>query len=182
LLFHQELGHCLVPQLLLLLVQQLHLVTPQLRSIFLHSPAGNTVLQVLSEMSSDIAVQKGEVLVLYRIEPLGAAGLLELLQTDGDMQGQWGYNTTNARTLLVQQLLLPGLLLQPKPQLQAPWRPRTAGTSSSSTSCSRSRSSSTGVAQRATSSTGPLVSFVVGCYGSRVGVGSGGLATCDSVM
>jgi hypothetical protein len=27
-----------------------------------------------------------------------------------------------------------------------------------------------------------LVSFVVGCYGSRVGVGSGGLATCDSVM
>jgi hypothetical protein len=179
LLFHQELGHCLVPQLLLLLVQQLHLVTPQLRSIFLHSPAGNTVLQVLSEMSSDIAVQKGEVLVLYRIEPLGAAGLLELLQTDGDMQGQWGYNTTNARTLLVQQLLLPGLLLQPKPQLQAPWRPRTAGTSGSSSGGS---SSSTGVAQRATSSTGPLVTFVVGCYGYRVGVGSGGLATCDFVL
>jgi hypothetical protein len=27
-----------------------------------------------------------------------------------------------------------------------------------------------------------LVTFVVGCYGYRVGVGSGGLATCDFVL
>jgi hypothetical protein len=178
LLFGQKSGHDGVAQLLLLLVQQLHLVTPPLRSSFLHSPAGNTVLQVLSEMSSDQAVQQGRV------------GLLELQRTNKDPKGTWASYTTTAHTLLVQQLLLPSLLLQPTPQAQALWRTCTCSTDADSSSCGStespvttttntgSSSSSCGcsscsvrVAQGATSSTVPPVTSEPAHYSVYLGRG-----------
>jgi hypothetical protein len=111
------LGECL-----LLLVQQLQGVSPQLRTAFLHSPAGGVVLRLMGEMSR---VQPD----LH--DPVGNDMLRQLRGRSGQSaQGLswlpgWASNGPEERPtdtwlaaclssrVLVQQLLLPGLLLQP---------------------------------------------------------------------
>lgn len=91
----------------LLVVQQLQAAPSEVRSSFLHSPAGNAVLQVLNELSSGPGVGQAFSDVYVGAGAQGPGAQQE------EQQGASGWRLC---TLLgedvVQQLLLPGLLLQ----------------------------------------------------------------------
>jgi hypothetical protein len=98
--------------LLVLLVQQLQGAPPQLRAAFLHSPGGNTALQVLSIFSSEDDDPTCQVRFIVSQSLLASAAEDPTNQqqpiAEGGMQGHAVYGSE-----LVEHLLLPGLLLQP---------------------------------------------------------------------
>jgi hypothetical protein len=98
-----------VLQLLLLVVQQLQGLAPSQRAAFLHSPAGVTVLQVLRQVPMEYEDSLPLAFVVLSGGPQGGAAILA--QQQGDTEGGWMYEV-QGRTL-VEQLLLPALLLQP---------------------------------------------------------------------
>jgi hypothetical protein len=96
-------------QLLLLVVQQLQAVPAQQRANFLHSSAGATVLQCLSQMPMGYVDKLPLAFAVLSGGTQGGAALMA--QQQDDTEGGWMYGMTG-RTL-VEQLLLPALLLQP---------------------------------------------------------------------
>jgi hypothetical protein len=103
--------------LLLLVVQQLQGVPAQERTSFLHSPAGGEVLRVLSELDSMEVAGWGSALAM--ILPTGSqepAGAIHKQQQPSPPAAETVWLTAHA---LVQELLLPGLLLQPVQVQQA---------------------------------------------------------------
>jgi hypothetical protein len=153
------MGHGVLFQLLLLLVQQLQGMPPHQRTSFLHSPAGSEVLRVLSKMSSDEAAMRKPIRAMFDKAALGAAGVQELQE-----QGRkwWRPQAYEARAVL-EMAVLPGLLLQPVPELWPPWvvYAQLTGTPSSS-------------AYRSSSSGGADVSHDGECSSSGGGGGGGG--------
>jgi hypothetical protein len=102
----QALGHSV-----LLMAQQLQRVPSRHRAAFLHSPAGNSVLQVLSELSAGQGVE-----VAFCELALGERHRdpREVQREEQAAAGDWTPAILPGR-LLVQQLLVPGLLLHPTP-------------------------------------------------------------------
>jgi hypothetical protein len=124
-------------QLLLLVVQELQGASPQQRTAFLHSPAGGTVLRVLT----DLLCQEGISMHVAGV----VAGLGLQVPVGGHQQQQQqvpgGLQASNMNALsLVEQLLLPGLLLQPAPAAEL--RDSDAGGCSSSSISSLTATSS----------------------------------------
>jgi hypothetical protein len=99
----------------LLLVQQLQGATPQLRGAILHSPAGTTLLGILSDMTlADKAHQYGVETLVQEAHSAAAAAAAT----------GWQNCMPDGREL-VELLLLPGLLSAPVPgvALSAPPAP-----------------------------------------------------------
>jgi hypothetical protein len=114
--FDQDTGHRALFELLVLLVQQLQAASPEARATFLHSPAGSEVLRVLNQVLADQPAASGRVAVMTDGRLLGAGGVQQL----SDSKGSWR-NIGHTVAWLVEVLVLPGLLLQPAPELWPPW-------------------------------------------------------------
>jgi hypothetical protein len=103
-------GACLqLSEMLVLLVQQLQREAPNLHAAFLRSPAGGSVLRVLSEMTSAVDAREVGLALVLPDRPLRAAAAAE---QGVSAPTQW---CTCAMTWhdLVDMLVQPGLLLRP---------------------------------------------------------------------
>jgi hypothetical protein len=116
---------------LLVLVRQLQAVPPQLRAEFLHSPSGGCLLRVLHGMSLDTEQYARIVETPSSRTPSGVPAARQ--QQQQEMSALEAFNSMykTGRTL-AEQLLLPGLLLQPASSSQD--APEHEGCSSSSSS------------------------------------------------
>jgi hypothetical protein len=111
----QLYGHALV-SMVVLLVQQLQGMSPQQRAAFLHSPAGSSVLQVLSALGS---LQTGDPSAEGTAVRMLVSGDLSKCAAADPTQQQQQQQPCDIKSYvassreLVELLLLPGLLLQP---------------------------------------------------------------------
>jgi hypothetical protein len=117
----------MLTHILLLLVQQLQGAPVGVRAAFLHSPAGNEVLRVLSEMSSSETMARGLVVLYQNSSAQGAAPPAQDQQQQQPAEPSIHQCELSGHALLP-LLLLPGLLLEPAPQAG----PAQSGSSSSS--------------------------------------------------
>jgi hypothetical protein len=129
-----------VARLLVLLVQQLQATPPQQRAAFLHSPYGNNVLRVLSEMSTYEATERCVLEVLMESgSQVAATG-----QQGKPAAPAWVNHWPQGRPM-VQLLLLPALLLGPSAETVAFGSDGAERASSSNPgNCSSSTSSTSG--------------------------------------
>jgi hypothetical protein len=115
-LLDKDAFHDVPFQLLLLLVAQLQGTSPQQRAAFLYSPAGSSVMRVVSEMRAEEALMSGWAMCASNNRAVAATRLQHFFQG----QGAWGSLEYTAGGVM-ERLVLPGLLLQPVPALWPPW-------------------------------------------------------------